>query len=88
MINGYWSISKILDKKKTKRNKRWKTYSPFCDNSNISYQTRRSWITWTWFVPLILTPVIGLNVWAGIGFEKGNIIVGECVFIVLNKIFF
>jgi hypothetical protein len=61
------------------------TYSPLGDNSKISYQTRRSWITWTWFVWIWLTAIIGLNLCAGIGLEKGTVIVDERVFVVLKQ---
>jgi len=87
-ISSEWStvtgayLKNFIEKKRENIEKL--TYSPLGDNSNISYQTRRSWITWTWFVSFKLTPVIGLNVWAGIGFEKGIVTGGERVFIVLN----
>lgn len=57
------------------------TYSPDGDNSKISYQTRRSWVRWTWLVSM---GSFGCNVWAGNGLENGYITVGERVLFVLK----
>ena len=62
------------------------TYSPLGDNSKISYQARRSWITWTWFASIWLGADVGLDLWAGIGFEKGIVIVDERLFGVLKLV--